>query len=444
MEPLERWAGEQYRHAASAMLASISPVAIVKHRPGFGRSFGARRGAIVASPVCADYDPDPDYFYHWYRDSAIVIDALRHVADDGLEPRALEHFADFVRFSLALASLDGRRLVEAPAWRAAVREDFARFLRPDDELAAVHGEAVGAETRVNPDGTLDISKWARPQHDGPALRALAVLRWARSRRLDPGLATAVATLLRADLAFTLARGRLPCFDIWEEELGLHYYTLRVAAAALEEGAEWLELEGEPRAAAECREEAARQLAELDGYWLPDARFYRSRVLASGQRSTKELDISVILASLHAADDARHSVGDPRMHATLERLDALFDARYPINHDRPAERGPAMGRYAEDRYYSGGAYYFSTLGAAELCFRAAALSCAPSSLAWMRRGDAYLETVRAFTPAAGNLSEQFDRATGEQTSAKHLAWSYAACITCLSARNAALRRARPPS
>jgi glucoamylase len=123
-----------------------------------------------------------------------------------------------------------------------------------------------------------------------------------------------------------------------------------------------------------------------------------------------------------------------MHATLACLEALFDAAYPINRDRPAHRAPAMGRYAGDVYFSGGAYYFSTLGAAEFCFRAAQ-RCAGAP-AWRARGDAFLETVRAYTPVSGDLSEQFDQRTGAQTSARHLAWSYAAFLSCTAARRAA--------
>src|SRR6202011_4359969 len=67
----------------------------------------------------------------------------------------------------------------------------------------------------------------------------------------------------------------------------------------------------------------------------------------------------------------HSVRDPHMHSTLRRLETLFDAAYAINRNRAAHRAPAMGRYAGDVYFSGGAYYFSTLGAAEFCFLAAA-------------------------------------------------------------------------
>jgi len=130
-----------------------------------------------------------------------------------------------------------------------------------------------------------------------------------------------------------------------------------------------------------------------------------------------LDIAVILAANHAG------LTGPRYGATLERLEVLFDAAYPINHNRPAGRAPALGRYAGDKYYSGGAYYFSTLGAAEFCYRSGDRA----------RGDAYLETVRAFTPESGDMSEQFDQVTGEQTSARHLAWSYAAFLTAVAAR-----------
>jgi glucoamylase len=445
-ERLDDWIDREYRHAVRQMLRSVSPTGIIKSRPGFGQVIHPRRGSIVASPVPASYDPDPDYFFHWYRDSAAVMDALRALAESG-DTGAREHFRDFVTFSLELRGLDGRALIADAAWRARVREDFVRFLRSDEDLARVHGEEVCAETRVNADGTLDISSWPRPQYDGPALRALTVLRWLRS----PGLGAITRSerldatrLVRADLEFTRAHWREPCFDIWEEELGTHYYALRVAGAALDEGAEWLASQGESAAAQACRIDAATIRESLDRLWLADAGYYRSRLLASGERSAKELDISVILAVIHAGSDGpRHSVRDPHVLATLAKLDALFESEYPINRQRPPSRAPALGRYRGDVYYSGGAYYFSTLGAAELCFRAAGAAAADGEPARMRmlceRGDAYLETVRAFTPPSGDLSEQFDQRTGEQTSAKHLAWSYAALVTCVAARRRVIGR-----
>ena len=432
---LEIWLEQQYRRAAAAMLVSVSPVGLVKERPGFGHTIRPVKGSIIASPVLADWNPEPDYFFHWFRDSAVVIDALRLLFEAGdLGPEAPAHVGDFVRFSLDLQALDGRKIIATTAWREQVTPDFIKFLRQDAELGAVHGDAIVAETRVNPDGTLDISSWTRPQHDGAPLRALSVLRWVKVHSFDAELRALVSKLVRSDLAFTFAHWREPSFDIWEEESGQHYYTLCVCAAALREGAEWLADVGEPELARSYLAEADVIHRVLDGYWLHEEGHYRSRVLASGKRSTKELDIAVILAGIHAlGDDLTHSVRDPQMQATLQRLAELFDSLYPINRNRPPDTAPAMGRYRGDVYFSGGAYYFSTLGAAEFCFLAAAKS--PQAAQWINRGDAFLKTVRQYTPENGEMSEQFDQRTGAQTSARHLAWSYAAFISCVAARRA---------
>lgn len=457
----ESWVDMQEIRSAKGMLASISPLTTVKHRPGFGQVMRPVAGAIVASPVLADWDPDPDYFFHWFRDSALVIDALRLLhAEQLVGPEALRHLRDFIRFSRGLTRLDGRIDAAAPDRCSAISPDFLQFVRDEADLGRAHGDEVASETRVNPDGTLDISRWARPQHDGPPLRALAMLRWVADAALDAALLDEAGKLIRFDLDFTLRHARAPSYDIWEEEIGHHYYTLRVSAAALVKGGAWLSARGEPAAAQQCHAESQAILRQLDGHWLGDdghaSGHYRSRMRPDGQfGGAKSLDFAVILSAIHTADTPgrMHGAADPRMRATLKRLDALFESSYPINHRRASGCGPAMGRYEGDVYHSGGAWYLSTLGAAEFCYRAAMSGThapinftqdsqavdAPGHDAndWMVRGDAYLATVRAHVPASGDLSEQFDRRTGEQTSAKHLAWSYAAFISCARARRDAM-------
>ena len=113
MESLEDWIHRQYRHSAAAMLLQCVRRRSIKTRPGFGQTVRPAKGSIVASPVPGAYDPEPDYFFHWYRDAALVADALRLLSEDpasGIDGRA--HFADFVRFSSALQDLDGRRMAE--------------------------------------------------------------------------------------------------------------------------------------------------------------------------------------------------------------------------------------------------------------------------------------------------------------------------------------------
>src|SRR5262249_34455209 len=156
-QTLDAWIDREFRIAAASMLESVSATGLVKARPGFGTTIRAAKGSVVASPVLASYDPDPDYFFHWLRDSAVVLEAIRLLHESGeLAEPALGHFADSIDFNRRLASLDGRKLVLDPTWRAPVVPEFRKFLRDDAELANVHGEAVAAETRVNPDGTLDF------------------------------------------------------------------------------------------------------------------------------------------------------------------------------------------------------------------------------------------------------------------------------------------------
>jgi glucoamylase len=460
---LDDWIEKEARFAAGAMLRAVSATQIIKERPGFGQRVAPRPGSVVASPVLAAYDPDPDYFFHWFRDAAIIIDALRVAETEKLEAGvAVERVRDFVGFERGLRMLDGREFVRRGHFREEVQPSFLQYVRPDDEIEAVFGAAVLGETRVNPDGTLDFTRWARPQNDGPALQVLALTRWRNARPdLDNDLRAAMLKLVIGDLDFIRARVGERSFDIWEEESGYHYYTRLVQAEALARGAEGFAESGDTVRASDCRSAADALAPSLDAYWSAGDGYYRSRTgVASG--AEKALDIAVILGTLHAGRaSGAHSVLDSKAQATLAALEDLFEAEYPINRDRLPEHGPAMGRYASDAYFGGNPWYLATLAAAEFHFKLAIalLSGAPMpetaenarfrerlsggapAAAAFKRGDSFMRTVQVYTPSAGDLSEQFDRATGAQTSAKHLAWSYAAFITAAASRRRAAQAIR---
>jgi glucoamylase len=469
MPELEEWIAAEARYAATTMARAISATGLLMERSAFGQRIIPRPGSVLASPVPGHYDPDPDYFFHWFRDSALVIDALRvAIAGGYIERSATALFSEFVHFSLALPSIDGREFLRHGDFRAAVAPSFLQYLRSNDELSALNGDTVRADTRVNADGTLDFTRWSRPQTDGPALRSIALLRWRgqfTELDSDASLDAAVTELLSADLAFTLAYIRRPSGDVWEEREGYHYYTQLLQAQALQCGAQWRESAQANRDGTWNRA-AADTLARLDGYWDPAARHYRARAPIEHGDPERELDVSVLLGVLHAGRaGVRHGVLDPRLQATVSTLEELFETRYAINRERPTDRGPALGRYGGDRYYGGGAWYLATLGAAEFYFSLAQALASGASLAStpenshfrqrlgaaagaldtpelarlaLARGDAIMRTVRAFTPESGELSEQFDQTTGIQTSARHLSWSYAAFITAAAQRSKARR------
>ncbi|MFO1101854.1 MAG: glycoside hydrolase family 15 protein [Methylocystis sp.] len=474
------WTRAQQRFCAKAMLRAVSATRLVKHRPAMGQTIRPALGSIVASPEMAAYDPKPDYFFHWLRDSAIAADALREaVEDQTLEPSEIRHLVDFVDFSLKLCSLDGPSFLKRGGYPKSVEPSFLEHVRARAEIAEITGDKTLGEARYNADGSLDVLKWGRPQNDGPALRALAVMRFFsldafRERAGEPALA-----LLHYDLDYTLSHWRLPCCDLWEERIGFHYHTRLVQQAALDEGAKFLAAQGDMTRAAAYAAVAGALLAELDRHFDPEEGVYRGRLTETDTGpdapAPRRLDIAVILATVHAGRRAGpHSVVDPKTLATLIALERLFEKEYQINRTRPADCAPALGRYAGDSYFSGGAYYFSTLGAAQFYFLlaqaaaegqeifvaeedraplAALLQTPAASLsdgalsaqlreklaaAALRRGDMFLATVRRFTPASREMAEQFSQDDGMPTSADNLTWSYACFILAHAARRRAAR------
>ena len=361
-------------------------------------------------------------------------------------------------------------------------------MRPDSDFYNITGDAVLGEPRFNPDGTLDMLKWSRPQHDGPASRALTLLRfWSSDAAHDGETRTLARALIAQDLEFTFRHWREPSFDIWEEELGRHYYTRLAQHAALADGALWFEEIGEPERAHSYRAAAQEIGQSLDEHWSAEKGFYLSR-LGAATSPEKDLDIATILAAIHAGrKEGAHSILDPKAMATLSRLEGLFASTYPINRicgvDRAPRHGPLCGRPLLQRrrllFFDArrGQFYFRFAGAVAdgatipvtaenepilldllnqvepdgadrrtplEAFCATSRGRARNSVKQLlRRGDAFMATVKAYTPPSGELSEQFDQATGAQTSAKSLAWSHAAFITAFASREAALSRRRPP-
>ncbi len=149
------------------MLKSVSACDIVKERPGFGQTVRPVAGSVVASPVLAVLRPGPRLLLslvprfrdrHRRRASALRDRRPRRGSAARTSPISC---ASACRSEM----LDGRALTASAQWRENVTPEFVQYLR-GEELAAVSGDAVFADTRVNPDGTLDMLRWTRPQHDG--------------------------------------------------------------------------------------------------------------------------------------------------------------------------------------------------------------------------------------------------------------------------------------
>ena len=295
---LDEWAEAQLHISAAKMAESVSATSLVKHRPGFGQTVRPARGSVLAAPGVGE--SEPDYFFHWLRDSAAIMDAALVLIRNGIDAEGWkQRFADFVRFSLDLSRISGRRFLAETDMRSRTAPDMQQFLRPDEEIAAVDGENVLGEVRYNADGTLDFLRWNRPQYDGPAFRALACLRYLDAGAVADDAQGIVAELIRLDLHYTAEHAGEPCYDLWEEEIARHYYTCLVQFAALQKGAHWAKANGHGDYAARLDAAAQRLREMLDGFWSPGMGFYLSRVMPAGGTTAKELDSAVILGALHA-------------------------------------------------------------------------------------------------------------------------------------------------
>lgn len=474
-EEVEQWAKRQLRSSLRHMSQSISATGLTRKRDEFFQTITPRRGSVVASPNIQQ-NVQPDYFFHWLRDSALVMSALALAIELGYEnASASRHLHDFVQFSLETNRLDGRRLLEEHGSGRTSRPELARYLRSAHELEAVIDDRVSAEARFNPDGSLDILKWSRPQYDGPALRALTLLR--RWKIFEESGAAAARELLRADLDFVSAHVGDPCYDIWEHRFGHHYHTRVVSLGALKRGADWARGMGRD-AEAERYESAAENLRrQLDYHWSPQGGFYLSAIKATQVEADADLDSAVTLAVVNAGlASGRHSVTDARVLATLERLEELFSTLFPINGGLAPNEAPLLGRFRGDGYFGGGVFLISALAAAEIYYRLARHAGAGGALrvendnmrfvqrcglsglceggqaivlrdeserrsvagVFRARGDSILAKLARHTPPSGEMPEQIDKAHGVPASAKNLAWSYAAFITAFAARERSLQ------
>jgi len=426
MEPVAAWIARQAERSAATMERAISATHLTRRREAFGQVIVPAKGSVLASPVIADWDPEPDYFFHWLRDSAIVmravVDLMQAASSSSERTRWRRHFEDFVDFSLALNALDGADFVARNQHRKKTRRGFRKYLRPEAEIRALAGDRLLGEPRFNPDATLDIFRWSRPQYDGAALRALACLRYlgGGGPRSD-----AIARLLKLDLGFTLRHAGKRCIGPWEEpgQNTHHYYVALVQLGALVHGRAFVDAKECERAETHLRETLAR-------HWSERHQVYTATWPTEANDAGDLIDAAQLLAVLDAdLPDGPHSVLDSRLHKTQSAIEQLFAREFPINRGHAA---PALGRYRSDRYFGGGAWYPTTLAAAALCYRRA-LQPGQDRAALIKRGDAFMATVRDLTPEDGALSEQVDRASGAQTSARHLTWSYAAFISAASLR-----------
>nr|GAT57902.1 glucoamylase [Mycena chlorophos] len=373
----------------NSMLANIGPSG--------SKVSGAAPGLVIASPS----KNNPDYFYTWTRDSSLVFKTLIDQYRGGDNPELKPLIEQFIQTETKLQSV----------------------ANPSGNLSS---GGLG-EPKFNADMSAFTGAWGRPQRDGPALRAIAVMTYTNDASVWP--------MVKADLDYVLSDWNLSTFDLWEEvNSSGSFFTSAAQHRALGQGAALAQTLGYTSVADAYTAAADNILCFMQSYWNDAGGFIMAN--KNGGRSGK--DANTVLASIHTFDPAAGCDAltfQPCSDRALANLKVYVDAFrsiYAINagwvHGRESlvPHHPRCGRTTLPRSFSPdaavgeykqGSPLFQTLVQAITAHAAG-----------------FVAIVDKYTPAGGNLAEQYSRANGAPLSASDLTWSYAAALTALDAQN----------
>ncbi|MBX9766717.1 MAG: glycoside hydrolase family 15 protein [Bdellovibrionales bacterium] len=421
------------------------------------------KGVVVASPSKSN----PDYYYHWVRDAALVMDVSRVSYERETNPQRKAFFLKAMK-------------------------DYVAFSKRNQETPTLSLGRYG-EPKFYVDGRAFNEPWGRPQNDGPALRAITLIRFATQllheniegefieRTLyDSKLPT--QSVIKRDLEFVANHWKDKNFDLWEEVRGHHFYTHLAQYRALWLGAKLADQLDDQFAAQHYRAVAGQIAQVLNSYWDNGQGLIRPTQNRDGGIDYKNsnIDTAIILGVIHSLDeeDSVFSPSDERVLATFQATVSTFSKLYQVNLSQ--QGAPVLGRYPEDRYNGynssgeGNPWFISTFAAAEFLYRLkqeyaidGKIDMTPRTVQFLKwigaanvsaskvsmrstdprfqqilkllkvRGDLFLERgLKHANQETGQLDEQINRNTGYMQGASHLTWSYSSYLTALFARDEA--------
>ncbi|KAJ7079775.1 glucoamylase G2 [Mycena belliarum] len=437
--------------SVDSYVASESPIAKAGMLANIGatgsRSGGAKAGVVIASPSTVD----PDYLFTWVRDSSLVFKVIIDQFTSGEDTTLLGQIQNFVSAERALQQVS-------------------------NPSGTVSTGGLG-EPKFNIDESAFTGSWGRPQRDGPALRATAMITYANWLLKNTSASNVVSTLwpvIKLDLDYVAASWNQTGFDLWEEISSSSFFTTAAQHRSLREGAALATALGQTSVVSAYETQAANALCFLQSYWNPSGGYMTSNT--GGGRSGK--DANTALASIHTFDPAAGcdaATFQPCSDKALASLKVYVDAFrsiYTVNQGIAANAAVATGRYPEDVYMGGNPWYLTTAAVAEQLYDAlivwkaqGSLNVTATSLPFFKQfqssvtagnyaassptfttltsgvktfADGFLAIHAKYTPTDGALAEQFNRNTGAPLSAVHLTWSYAAALTVFAAREGKTR------
>ncbi|TGO60733.1 hypothetical protein BCON_0033g00450 [Botryotinia convoluta] len=438
---------EILKRSVDSFIATESPIAFRNLLCNIGSdgacASGAASGIVIASPDKVN----PDYFYTWTRDSALVFKAL------------VDTFI-------------------SSSYSASLQQEIENYISSQAGLQTVSNPSGGlssgglGEPKFNADKSAFTGSWGRPQRDGPALRATAMItysKWLIANGYTSTVQNIVWPIIRNDLSYVTQYWNQTGFDLWEEVQGSSFFTVAAQHRALVEGSALAAQIGQ--SCTYCDSQAPQVLCFLQSFWSSSSGYIISNINQNSGRNGK--DANSILSSIQtfdptaACDATTFQPCSDRALSNHKVVTDSFRSIYSINSGIAEGVAVSVGRYPEDSYYGGNPWYLNTLAAAEQLYdalytwnRIGSITVTATSLAFFKDfsssitagtyasststyttlynaiktyADGYVNIVATYAQTNGSLSEQFNKAGGAPLSAYDLTWSYAAFLTAAARR-----------
>ena len=431
-------------------------------KEGDGRIIRSMPGAVLASPYSRYPSFIQDYQFHWIRDAAITMQEVTYLYTQA-SPNERQRLKPYLI-------------------------NYINFERQAQKQGSKNGEVLG-EPKYNIDGTLWQGQWGRPQNDGPALRAIAMINIAQvfiQEGQEKYVRDVLLDVITTDLDYVLARFGYYTFDLWEELSDQdHFFTKMVQRKALTSGASLVRRFGDEKRADSYLNTANHITESLQKHWHA-GRGYIAETIHQQDHRGGGMDSSIILGVLYGDLndlDIPFSVHDDRVMSSVYFIRNAFTGLYRINISH-ANQPPLLGRYPNDVYDGNQstygnpwvittnalAQYYYTL--ANTYLKLGKISVTNNNLLFFKQinpklvdkeedilfsvspsrfyaiinhlieeGDKTLFAIKRYAncyvdSSCFHFSEQIDRTSGQQTSAKDLTWGYATILTAMQTRLAA--------
>ncbi|KAI8803646.1 Six-hairpin glycosidase-like protein, partial [Cladochytrium replicatum] len=309
---------------------------------------------VIAAPQSQPINQD--YSFHWIRDAGLVLDVIHFHQEHNLSELFFDH------------------------------RDFSHKIQ---NIGALTGPG---EAKFNVDGTF-TGAWCRPQNDDPAIRELfcmaalklsvfftasAFVRFFNSYLANSGsLATDVDarngtnSVIKPDLEFVSKSAKYfdtnNC-DLWEEQRGIHFFTLMVQRKALLDGANFAQSVGDTGAIAFYNQQASAIQSRINDNFFTGGTIMTTQ---NGRRLDSAIPLGVIAGS---TNDGFYAPNDEKVLVSLYEFAKGFATGYALNSRSLLDNNNlsmpcAIGRYYGDTYKGignsqGNPWFLCTLSFAE--------------------------------------------------------------------------------